>query len=113
MLSDREQQELGLIEQGLRADSRFAASFPGWRRRRPPLHLRPGVVRTFIAIGLLIALSGLLLGAAGLFLQGTLLAGTGYGWWRWRVKRAAVNWTGFPGPHAGPGGGSGPSAEPN
>jgi hypothetical protein len=110
MLSDRERQEFSLIEQGLRADSRFAASFPG--RRRPPLHLRPGVVRTSIAIGLLIALSGFLLGAGGLFLQGTLLAGTGYGWWLWRGKRAAVNWTGFAGPHAGPGGGSGRSTEP-
>jgi hypothetical protein len=102
MLSEREQQELAQIEENLRADSRLAAFLLG--RRRPPLHLRRGVVRTAIVVGLLIALSGLVLGAGGLLLQGALLAGAGYGWWIWRGKRSAARWTGFAAAQADPGG---------
>lgn len=101
MLSDREQQELGLIEEGLRDDSRLAASLD---RRRPPAHLRPGVVRTAIIVGVLIALCGLLLGAAGVFLQGTFLAGAGYIWWLWRGRQSAGRWRESAAPNTDPGG---------
>ena len=84
MLSDRELQELGLIEEGLREDSRFAAAFPD--QGRAPLHRRRWVLRLAIAFGLLTLVSGLALDAAGLALQGLLLAGASYGWWRWRVR---------------------------
>jgi Protein of unknown function (DUF3040) len=105
MLSEREERELGLIEQGLRDDSRFAAAFPEGRR---PLHRRPRVVRTAIALGLVLILAGLMLSASGLALQGLLLAGTSYAWWCWKVKptlgtpaaapasRADRRWWGFP-----------------
>ena len=83
MLSEREERELVLIEQGLRDDSRFVAAFPG---RRRPLHRRPWVVRTAIVFGLVLLLGGLLLSATGLALQGLLLAGTSYAWWCWKVK---------------------------
>jgi hypothetical protein len=86
MLSDREEQELGLIEQGLRDDSRLAASF-GDRPRRP-LHRRPGVVRTAIAVDLLLLVAGLMLAATGLALQGLLLTSVSYVWWHWKVKPA-------------------------
>ena len=104
MLSEREERELGLIEQGLRDDGRLAASF----RRRRPLHRRPSVVRTAIALGLVLILGGLMLSATGLALQGLLLAGTSYAWWCWKVKpisgkpaaapapRADRRWWGFP-----------------
>ena len=39
MLSEREERELELIEQGLRDGGRFAAALSGGRR---PLHRRPG-----------------------------------------------------------------------
>lgn len=84
MLSDREQQQLGLIEQGLREDSRFAAAFPG--QGRAPLHRRRWVLRLGIALGLLMVLCGLVLDASGMAIQGLLLAGASYGWWRWRVR---------------------------
>ncbi len=102
MLTDRERQELALIEEGLRDDDRLAASFRD--RRRPPPYLRRGVVRAAIAVGLLIALSGLVVGAGEVFLQGVLLAGVGYGWWAWRGKRRAARWVGSAAPHADPGG---------
>jgi len=104
MLSEREERELDLIEQGLRDDSRLAASFRGGR----PLHRRPWVVRTAIALGLVLILAGLMLSATGLALQGLLLAGTSYAWWCWKVKpisetpaarpasRADRRWWGFP-----------------
>ena len=101
MLSERERQELALIEQNLQDDSRLAASFLDGRK--PPLHLRRGVVRAAVVTGLLIALSGLLLGVAELFFQGALLAGGGYGWWTWRGKRSAARWIACAGPHADPG----------
>lgn len=103
MLSEREERELELIEQGLRKDGRFTAGFPG---RRRPLHRRPWAVRTAIALGLLLILAGLVLSASGLALQGLLLAGTAYAWWCWKVKptstkpapvaRADRRWWGFP-----------------
>ncbi len=104
MLSEREERELGLIEQSLRDDSRLAASF----RARRPLHRRPWVVRTAIALGLVLILGGLMLSVTGLVLQGLLLAGTSYAWWCWKVKpisakpaavpasRADRRWWGFP-----------------
>ena len=104
MLSEREERELGLIEQSLRDDSRLAASFRG----RRPLHRRPWVVRTAIALGLVLILGGLMLSATGLTLQGLLLAGTSYAWWCWKVKpisekpaaapasRTDRRWWGFP-----------------
>ncbi|HZB19014.1 MAG TPA: DUF3040 domain-containing protein [Blastococcus sp.] len=101
MLSERERQELALIEESLRDDSRLAASFLDVRK--PPLHLRRRVVRAAIIAGLLIALSGLLLDAAGLVFQGALLAGGSYGWWAWRGKRSAARWIASAGPHADPG----------
>jgi Protein of unknown function (DUF3040) len=110
MLSDREREELGLIEQGLRDDSRFAASFG--HRRRPPLHLRRWFVRTAVAVGLLIALCGLVVGAVGLFLQGILLAGPCCGWWLWRGRRDAARWAGGADQEVEPGPGSGRSTEP-
>ena len=103
MLSEREERELGLIEQGLRDDSRFAASFTDGRR---PLHRRRWVVRTAIALGLVLVLAGLVLSSSGLAVQGLLLAGTAYGWWCWKVRptsrkpapgpRADRHWWGFP-----------------
>ena len=83
MLSEREERELGLIEQDLRDDGRLAASFRSGRR---PLHRRPPVVRTAIALGLVLILAGLMLSASGLALQGLLIAGTSYAWWCWKVK---------------------------
>jgi Protein of unknown function (DUF3040) len=108
MLSDRERQELGLIEAGLRDDSRLAASLVGGRR--PPPHLRPRVVRTAVVVGLVIALSGLVLGAAGVFLQGALVAGAGYGWWVGRGRRSAERWNASAAPPADPGGTPGRSS---
>jgi hypothetical protein len=105
MLSEREERELGLIEQGLQDDGRLAASFRGERR---PLHRRPWVVRTAISLGLTLILAGLMLSASGLALQGLLLAGTSYAWWCWKVRppsgkpatapalRADRRWWGFP-----------------
>jgi hypothetical protein len=104
MLSEREERELGLIEQDLRDDGRLAASFRSGR----PLHRRPAVVRTAIALGLVLILAGLMLSASGLALQGLLIAGTSYAWWCWKVKpisrkppaapasRADRRWWGFP-----------------
>jgi Protein of unknown function (DUF3040) len=102
MLSEREERELGLIEQGLRDDGRFAGSFPG----RPALHRRRWVIRTAIAFGLVLFLGGLMLSASGLALQGLMIAGTSYAWWCWKVKptsgkpapapRADRRWWGFP-----------------
>ena len=83
MLSEREERELALIEQGLLDDGRLPAVFPGPRR---PLHRRPWAVRTAIALGLVLFLGGLMLAAAGVALQGLLIAGTSYGWWCWKVK---------------------------
>jgi hypothetical protein len=105
MLSEREQREFELIEQGLRDDGRLAAAFLGSRR---PLHRRTWVVRTAIAVGLVLVLAGLMLSASGLAIQGLLLAGTSYAWWCWKVKpisgkpavvptqRADRRWWGFP-----------------
>jgi hypothetical protein len=105
MLSDREQQELGLIEQGLRSDSRLAASFRHGRRR--PLHLRPGIVRAAIVLGLVLTVAGPILMSTDLTLQGLLLTGGSYVWWRWKVRptlgrpvlptsRVDQRWWGFP-----------------
>ena len=87
MLNDREQQELGLIEQGLREDSRFAAAFPGGRA---PLYGRPWVLRLSIAFGVLMVLSGLVLDGPGLAMQGMLLAGASWWWWRRQVRPATT-----------------------
>jgi Protein of unknown function (DUF3040) len=104
MLSEREERELELIEQGLRDDGRFAAAFPCGRR---PLHRRRWVVRTAIVLGLVLFLGGLLLAATAVAVQGLLLASTSYAWWCWKVKptsgkraepaaRADRRWWGFP-----------------
>lgn len=104
MLSEREERELELIERGLRGDGHLASAGPG---RRRPLHRRPWVVRTAIALGLVLFLGGLMLAATGVALQGVLLAGTSYAWWCWKVKpisgkpaapapRADRRWWGFP-----------------
>lgn len=104
MLSDREQQQLGLIEEGLRDDSRLAASLRSGRR---PLHRRPRIVRAAIILGLVLTVVGPLIGASGVTLQGLLLATGSYGWWRWKVKpslapgvpptsRVDRRWWGFP-----------------
>ena len=105
MLSEREERELELIEQGLGDGSRFAAAFPG---RRPALHRRPRVIRTAIALGLVLFLGGLMLSATGVALQGVVLAGVSYAWWCWKLKptsgkpaaapapRADRRWWGFP-----------------
>jgi hypothetical protein len=106
MLSDREQQELGLIEEGLRDDSRLAASLREGRRHRP-LHRRPRIVRAAIVIGLVLTVAGPILAATGLTLQGLLLACGSYLWWRWKVRptltqpalptpRVDRRWWGFP-----------------
>ncbi len=84
MLSDRERQELALIEEGLRDDSRLVASFQDGRRR--PLHRRAGIVRAAVVLGLILTVGGLILDAAAVTLQGLLLAGVSYVWWRWKVK---------------------------
>ena len=105
MLSDREQQELGLIEAGLRDDSRLAASFR--HGGRLPLHRRPGIVRAAIILGLVLTVAGPLLAEAGLAFQGVLIAGGSYVWWRWKVRpaqrprvhqapRVDRRWWGFP-----------------
>jgi|GEM_PF-1691480 hypothetical protein len=103
MLSEREELELLLIEEGLRDDGRFAFASPTARRR---LHRRPWVVRTAIAFGLVLIVAGLVLEASGLALQGLLLAGGSYAWWCWKLKpssskpapaaRADRRWWGFP-----------------
>ncbi|HEY7104438.1 MAG TPA: DUF3040 domain-containing protein [Mycobacteriales bacterium] len=103
MLSEREERELLVIEQGLLDDGRFTYAFPSERR---PLHRRPWVVRTAIAFGLVLILAGLVLSASGLALQGLLLAGGSYAWWCWKLKpssrkpvpapRADRRWWGFP-----------------
>ena len=97
MLSEREERELGLIEQDLLDDGRLAAFLRGGRR---PLHRRPPVVRTAIALGLVLILAGLMLSASGLALQGLLLAGTSYAWWRWKVKPASGRPAAAPAPRA-------------
>jgi hypothetical protein len=102
MLSDRERQELGLIEEGLRDDIDLPSSLLDGRRRRPP-YLRVGLIRAAVVSGLAIALSGLVCGAAGLFLQGALLAGACAGWWIWRGRRIAARWYPSTGPEADPG----------
>ena len=61
MLSEREERELLLIEEGLRDDGLFAFAFPTARR---PLHRRRWVVRTAIAFGLVLILAGLALEVA-------------------------------------------------
>jgi Protein of unknown function (DUF3040) len=105
MLSDREQQELGLIEASLRDDSHLAASFRNGGRL--PLHRRPGIVRAAIIFGLVLTVAGPLLADAGLAFQGVLIAGGFYAWWRWKVRptlgprvrptpRADRRWWGFP-----------------
>ena len=105
MLSDREQQELGLIEEGLRADRRLVSCLRS--RRRLPLHRRPRIVRAAIVLGLVLTIAGPILGASGLTLQGLLLTGGSYLWWRWKVKqtppqpavptsRIDQRWWGFP-----------------
>ena len=105
MLSEREERELQLIEQGLLDDGRVPAAFPVPRR---PLYRRPWVVRTAIALGIVLFLGGLMLAATGLALQGVVIAGTSYVWWCWKVKptsrepaaepasRAERRWWGFP-----------------
>jgi hypothetical protein len=66
------------------------------------------VVRTAIALGIVLFLGGLMLAATGPALQGLLIAGTSYAWWCWTVKptsrkpaaepasRADRRWWGFP-----------------
>jgi Protein of unknown function (DUF3040) len=107
MLSDWERQELDRIEAGLRDDGGLAASL---ERRKPPPHLRAGLVRGAIVVGLLIAVSGIVLGAAGVFWQGALLAGACYGWWRGWGQRSAVRWVQSRASHADTGGIPGRSA---
>lgn len=97
MLSEREEREFWLIEQDLRDDGRLAASFRVGRR---PLHRRPRVVRTAIALGLALILAGLMLSASGLALQGLLLAGTSYAWWCWKVKPTSGKPAAAPAPRA-------------
>jgi hypothetical protein len=105
MLSDREQQELGMIEEGLRDDCRLSASLRKGPRR--PLHRRPGILRAAIVLGLVLTMGGPILSATGLTLQGMLLAGGSYVWWRWKVRptlaqptlptsRVDRRWWGFP-----------------
>jgi hypothetical protein len=106
MLSEREERELLVIEEGLRDDGLFAFAF---RTARRPLHRRRWVVRTAIAFGLVLILAGLVLEASGLALQGLLLAGGSYAWWCWKLKpssrtsapavRADRRWWGFPPVH--------------
>jgi hypothetical protein len=105
MLSEREERELELIEQGLRDGGRFAASLSGGRRPFAPASLgRPHRDRARSgpdperpdALGVRAAL------------QGLLIAGTSYAWWCWKVKpisrkppaapalRADRRWWGFP-----------------
>jgi hypothetical protein len=97
MLDDREQQELDLIEQRLRDDTRFddtrfSASFTG--ARKLPFHRRRRIAWAGIAFGLVTALCGLAAAEAGLVAQGFLVACVGYTWWRWWVKPAAAEPTG-------------------
>ena len=83
MLSDHERRELSLIEQGLEADPRLAASLGGGRRqRRWP-------IRLLTALGILLIVTGLLTSTAELVLQGLLAAGAAVVWSRWRVWRTA------------------------
>jgi len=106
MLSEREERELLVIEEGLRDDGLFAFAF---RTARRPLHRRRWVVRTATAFGLVLILAGLVLEASGLALQGLLLAGGSYAWWCWKLKpssrtsapavRADRRWWGFPPVH--------------
>jgi uncharacterized membrane protein YphA (DoxX/SURF4 family) len=83
MLSDYERRELALIEQGLEADPRLAASLSAGRRpRRWP-------IRLLTALGILLVVTGLLTSTGGLVLQGLLAVGAAVVWSRWRDWRTA------------------------
>jgi hypothetical protein len=83
MLSDHERRELALIEQGLEADPRLAASLGGHRRQRRWL------IRLLTGLGILLIVTGLLTSTGGLVLQGLLAVGGAVAWSRWRVWRTA------------------------
>ena len=79
MLSEHERRELALIEQGLEADPRLAASLGGARRqRRWP-------IRLLTALGILLIVTGLLTSTGELVLQGLLAVGAVVAWSRWRA----------------------------
>jgi len=87
MLSDREQQELALIEEGLRAeDRRFADGFRSGPRVR---RTRRWPARALLAFGVLVVVVGLLTSTATLILQGMVCVGGGIGWMRWQAFQAA------------------------
>lgn len=85
MLSDREREELAAIEQRLTAgDGRLAAAF---RSGAPPAERR-WPIRALLGFGAFLLVIALLTGADGLFLQGLLCLGAGFGWRHWRTVRA-------------------------
>ena len=83
MLSDKERRELLLIELGLSEDRQLAASLADVRpQRRWP-------IRLLVTVGVVLMVTGVLTGTAGLIGQGALAAGVGIAWSRWRAWRAA------------------------
>jgi len=84
MLSEREQRELALIEQGLHDDDRgFVASF---RSRRSVLRQR-WPVWALVGAGLLLVLAGLLTGISSVWVEGLVVVGIGVAWSRWQAWR--------------------------
>lgn len=88
MLNEHDQRELSLIEQGLCSDDRslvdtFRTVRPGSSRGRR------WASRALIGFGALMLLVGLVAGAAGVFLQGLLVLGSGIGWVVFRRRIAA------------------------
>jgi len=89
MLSEREQRELALIEQGLHDDDRgFVASFRSRRGVLRQRHRWP--VWALVGVGLLLVLAGLLTGTSVVWVEGLLVVGTGVAWSRWQAWRRAA-----------------------
>ena len=87
MLSDRERQELALIEEGLRAeDRRFADAFRSGPRAR---RARRWPARALLAFGVFVVVVGVLTSTATLVIQGIVCVGGGIGWMRWQAVQAA------------------------
>jgi len=79
MLNEHDQRELSLIEQRLCSDDRrlvdtFRTARPGSSRSRR------WASRALVSFGAFTLLVGLVAGAAGVFLQGLLVLGSGIGW---------------------------------
>lgn len=87
MLSNRELQELALIEEGLRAeDRRFAA---GFEKEPARVRTRRWPARALLAFGVFVVVTGVLTSTETLVMQGLVCVAAGVGWMRWQAVRAA------------------------